>query len=162
MGVVEKSEAMRTYCSLIITSETDARLATTVQRTIGLRCDDFVDNQSPERLARVAKLNEILGRSGHQPPRYVWSLSSKGAIESADAQAHISWLLDQVSDGRKICELKNQRSHAYLTCFWAGNGRGGGPTLPASLTRAIADHGVELQFDFYVEEGDSSAAGVMH
>lgn len=162
MGVAQTIETMRTYCSLIITSETDSRLETTVQRAIGLSCDDFVDNQSPARLARVAKLNEILGRSGHRPPRYVWSLSSKDAVESADAPAHISWLLDQVSDGRKISELNGQGSHAHLTCFWAGNGRGGGPALPASLTRAIADHGVELQFDFYVEEGDPDAVDVMH
>jgi hypothetical protein len=153
---------MRTYCSLIITSETDARLEATVQKTLGLTCSEFADNQSPERLLKVAKLNEILGRSGYLPARYVWSLTSKDAVESAELQVHIAWLLDQVIVGRTINDVLSQGNHAFLTCFAAGNGRGGGPTLSANVMRTIAAQGVELQFDFYVEESDSGVNGVMH
>ena len=150
---------MRTYCSLVVRSDTDHQLETTVQRILGLSCGEFVDNKTPERLAQVARLIKILGKQEYSPPRYIWSLCSKNVIDSVDVETHISWLLNQVSPGRSIHEVTDHGGHAFITCFWAGNGRGGGPILPSGLVRAVADHGIELQFDFYVEDNNWPASG---
>ena len=142
---------MRTYCSLVISSDTDDQLAATVQRILGLRSSDVVDTQTPGLISRRKKLAKILGKPPLSPPRYFWRFSSKDMIDSTDIQAHIAWLLRQVRPGRSIHEVTEHGGNAFVTCFWAGNGRGGGPILPSSLMRAVAGHGVELQFDFYVE-----------
>ena len=78
-------------------------------------------------------------------------------IDSTDIQAHIAWLLSQIRPGRSIHDAAEHGSNAFITCFWAGNGRGGGPTLSSSLIRAVADHGIELQFDFYIEDNNEQA-----
>ncbi|MFI8616000.1 hypothetical protein ACIGHN_10880 [Acidovorax sp. NPDC077693] len=148
---------MRTYCSLVISSDTDAQLAATVLRILGLRSSEVVDTQTPDLIFRREKIAKILGKPPLCPPRYIWRFSSKNIIHDKDIQAHIAWLLSQVRLGRSIREVTENGGNAFLTCFWAGNGRGGGPILPSSLMRAVADHGVELQFDFYVEENNESA-----
>lgn len=159
MAVVEvRSKAMRTYCSLVISSDTDHQLEVTVQRILGLRSSDVVDTQTPDLIARRKKLAKILGTPPLSPPRYFWRFSSKDMIDSTDIQAHIAWLLSQVRPGRSIHEVTEHGSHAFITCFWAGHGRGGGPILSSSLVRAVADHGIELQFDFYVEDNNEPAS----
>lgn len=150
---------MRTYCSLVISSEVDAHLGRTVKRVLGLSGGEVVDTQTPELVARRERLAKMMGSQPSVPPRYFWRLSSKDAIESFDAQTHIAWLLDQMAPGRSFAEIAKHGCSAYLTCFWAGSGRGGGPVLPASLLRVLADHGVELQFDFYVEEDEGGLGG---
>lgn len=148
---------MRTYCSLVISSDSDSKLDVTVQRILGLESSDVVDTQTCDLIARRKKLAKILGTSVLSPPRYFWRFSSKDMIDSTDIQVHIAWLLSQVRQGRSIYEVTELGGHAFITCFWAGNGRGGGPVLPPRLVRAVADQGVELQFDFYVEDNNEPA-----
>jgi hypothetical protein len=143
---------MRTYCSLVVSSDTDHQLDVTVQRILGLTSNKVVDTQAPGRIASRKKLAKILGTSLQSPPRYFWRFTSMDMINSSDIQVHIEWLFSQVRPGTLLHEASMHGSEISLTCFWAGNGRGGGPTLTPSLMRAIADHGIEFEFDFYVEE----------
>lgn len=152
------SKAMRTYCSLVISSDTDDQLEVTVQRVLGLRSSSVVDTQTPDLTARRSKLAKILGTKPPSPHRYFWRLCSKEMVGSTDIKAHIAWLLSQVRPGRSIYEVTESGGSAFLTCFWAGNGRGGGPKLSSGLMRIVAEHGVELQFDFYVEDNNEQPA----
>jgi hypothetical protein len=157
--VVEVSNrVMRTYCSLVISSDTDQQLGETVQKILGLVSNDMVDTQSPELIAARGRLAKVLDKNPVSPPRYFWRLSSKDKLDSNEIQDHVAWLLSQVKSGRSIHEINDHDGRAFLTCFWAGNGRGGGPILSSSLMRTIASHDVELQFDFYVEDADESAS----
>lgn len=146
---------MRTYCSLVISSNTDDQLSATAQRVLGLVSNDVVDTQSPDWIKRRARLGGILDITPAAPPRYFWRFSSKDMVESPELGDHIAWLLNQVIPNRSIHNMLAYGSTAFIACFWAGNGRGGGPVLPPALMRMLAEHGVELQFDFYVESDDA-------
>lgn len=153
---------MRTYCSLIISSDVDSDLQTTVLRVLGLSGGEVVDTQAPAMVSRRERLAKLFGREPLTPPRYFWRLSSKDENE-ADVEGHIAWLLRQLAPGRYLSDIAGHGCSAYLTCFWSGTGRGSGPALPAGMLKALADHGVELQFDFFVEEDESGAdGGTMH
>jgi hypothetical protein len=152
------NKAVRTYCSLVISSDTDRQLGVTVQKILGIVSNDVVDTQSPELIAARERLAKVLDNPPFSPPRYFWRSSSKDKIDSNELQDHVAWLLSQVKPGRSIREISDHGGSAFLTCFWAGNGRGGGPTLSSSLMRTIASHDVELQFDFYTEDDDESAS----
>lgn len=146
---------MRTYCSLIINSDTDHQLGTTAQEVLGLISGDVVDTQSPDVTRRRERLGKMLGLTTKTPPRYFWRLSSKDTVNSPEVGDHIAWLLNQIAPDRLIGDMHKHGGVAFITCFWAGNGRGGGPVLPPALMRALAEHGVELQFDVYVEPDDA-------
>lgn len=143
---------MRTYCTLIINSETDRQLKKTVQSLLGLKSDDVVDTQTPDLIARREKLANLLEKPLVSPPRYFWRLSSLDFVNSANLQDHIAWLLNQVHSNRSIHEITLYGCNTFLTCFWTSHGRGGGPTLSSDLLKSIVDHQLELQFDFYVED----------
>ena len=148
---------MRTYCSLIISSNTDAQIGVTVQRVLGLVSNEVADTHSPELTTRREKLGRMLGITPAVPPRYFWRFSSKDIVHSSDLGDHIVWLLNQLAPSRSIDDIHEYGSTAFISCFWASNGRGGGPILPPTLMRMLADHGVELQFDVYVEPDDAKA-----
>lgn len=157
MAVVTSSRAMRTYCSLVISSDIDQQLGATVQKILGLVSNDVVDTQTPELTVARERVAKILGKPPLSPPRYFWRLSTKDKIDSNEIQDHVIWLLNQVQSGRLIHEITDHGGSAFLTCFWAGNGRGGGPILSSSLMQTIASHDIELQFDFYVEDDESAS-----
>ncbi|WP_422087893.1 DUF4279 domain-containing protein [Variovorax sp.] len=146
---------MRTYCSLVISSDTDDQLSVTAQRVLGLVSNDVVDTQSPELIKRRARLGGMLRITPAVPSRYFWRLSSKDMVESLELGDHIAWLLKQLAPNRSIDDMHAFGSRAFISCFWASSGRGGGPVLPPTLMRMLAEHGVELQFDVYVEPDDS-------
>ena len=146
---------MRTYCALIISSDADHRLSATAQRVLGLVPDDVVDTQSPALVMRRERVGSMLGIPPATPPRYFWRFSSKEMIDSTDLGDHIAWLLKQMAPGRSINDMHAYGSNAFIACFWAGNGRGGGPIIRPAMMRTLVEQGVELQFDFYVEPDDA-------
>jgi hypothetical protein len=146
----------RTYCALLISSDSDPQLAETVQSALGLTGGESVDTQTPDLVARRARLAQILHAPVPSPPRYFWRLSSKDAVDDVDPESHVEWLLSGLKPGRTMDELRALGCTVRVTCFWGDNGRGGGPVLSAKLLRTLAAQGVPLEFDFYVEEVESN------
>ena len=128
---------MRTYCSLLISSDADSGLATTVLRVLGLSGGEIVDTQAPEMISRRLRLAEMIGGKPATPPRYFWRLSSKDQSESTDVEAHITLLLGQLSPGRYLSQIADYECRVYITCFWAGPGRGGGPILSTKVLKTL-------------------------
>ena len=98
---------MRTYCSLVISSNTDAQLQKTVQRVLGLKSDDVIDTQTSELIAQRERYNRLLQVAFSSPDRYFWRLSSKEIIDSKKLGDHIFWLLNQIHPGQSIREIKS-------------------------------------------------------
>jgi hypothetical protein len=145
---------MRIYCTLVISSDTDGHLCETVESLFDAAPTSFIDNQSPERRERIARLRKALPKlAAVEPPRYVWTLSSQDHVESNEFEPHMRWVLAAVAGtGRPLSELQQRACQVYVSCFCEGTGRGGGPTINPDTLKQLADHGVELRFDNYFGE----------
>lgn len=153
---------MRTYCSLIVSSDTDSQIQSTVHRVLGLSGGEFIDTKTPEMIDRRLRLAKKMGFDAPAPPHYFWLLTSKHSVCDPNIHVHVSWLLDQVASGRFLSEISKEECRAYLACFWAGNGRGGGPMFRADILKKIASHGIEMHFDFYSDEAEVVGHVQMH
>lgn len=97
------------------------------------------------RLSRVAAING-------------WFLGSRGQVDSRDSRRHIDWLLDRMEPrAEAIRSLQAMGCRMEISCYWLSQNGHGGPTLPPTQMRRLADLGIELWFDFYgpYEDDDS-------
>lgn len=147
---------MRIYCTLVISSDSDGQLCETVKSLFGVAPTSFIDNQSAQRKERIARLRKALPKLATvEPPRYVWTLRSQEHVDSNKFDPHMRWVLAAVAEtGRPLSELQQHAYQVYVTCFWEGTGRGGGPTIDPDTLRQLANHGIELRFDNYFGEGE--------
>ena len=156
-AVAEQSKrlAMRTYCTLVISTDSERDPRGTISSLFGIEPTHFVDNQDEERQQSLARLRKALPKlAGIEPLRYVWTRSSQGRVHSEDFAPHARWVLAEVSKfGHALCELEQLSCSAYMTCFWEGAGRGGGPTISPEIASLLVDQGIELRFDnYFVDE----------
>ena len=146
---------MRTYCTLVISTSEEVDLCSIMSSLFGVEPSTFVDNQREERQEGIARLRKALPKlASVRPPRYVWTLSSQGHVDSDDFAAHARWLLGEVGgSGHQLHELEQRSCVVYMTCFWEGAGRGGGATISPDIAKRLAVEGIELRFDnYFVDE----------
>ena len=97
------------------------------------------------------------GESGHRAsrpawvaPLNLWSLESKGNVESKDSRRHVDWLLDQLAlREAAIRSLRAEDCKMAINCLWTTQSGHGGPMVPPEQMRKLADLDIELWFDFY-------------
>lgn len=150
--------AVRTYCTLVISTNSDHDLRGTVSSLFLVEPTHFVDNQDVERQKSLARLRKALPKlASIEPMRYVWTRSSQGHVHSDEFAAHARWLFSEVgASGHRLRELEQLSCHAYVTCFWEGAGRGGGPIMSPDVAALFVEQGIELRFDnFFAEEASS-------
>ena len=142
---------MRMYLSLLISSETDNNLGATIATRLGLISRDVTDNECPERVKRISRRHTKIASLSHLVlPRFVWSLSSKGAIESNRLVEHLNWIFADMKPGCLLCDITiGGKYDAWLSCFWESSGHGGGPSVDAEVSNLLAKNGLPLRFDFY-------------
>lgn len=145
---------MRSYCSLVVSTNNEENPCEAIEALLHVQPTNFVDNRSPERLKRIERMRKALPRLAQiEPPRYVWTLSSQGHVESDEFEPHMDWLLSSIANtAGALRQLRQKNCHVYLTCFWEGTGRGGGPTLKPEVAQQLAEYDLELQFDNYFIE----------
>ena len=142
---------MRTYCTLVISTREEIDLRGIVLSLFGVEPSTFVDNQGEDRQESLARLRKGLPKlASIEPPRYVWTLTSQGHVDSDDFSAHAHWLLAKVGgSGHQLHELEQLSCDVYMTCFWEDTGRGGGATISPDIAKLFVDAGIELRFDNY-------------
>jgi len=151
----ESKLAMRTYCTLVISTDNDHELRRTVRSLFGVEPTHFVDNQDEERQRSLARLRKALPKvTNIAPSRYVWTRSSQGQVHSDEFAVHARWVFaEMVTSVHRLRELAQMSCNAYMTCFWEGAGRGGGPTIAPDIAALFVDQGIELRFDnYFVDE----------
>ncbi len=80
----------------------------------------------------------------------LWSLHSRGKVDSRDSRRHVDWLLDRAeSVADALRSLQNEGCRTEIACYWVSKDGHGGPTIPAAQMRRLADLDIELWFDFY-------------
>ena len=146
----ELSCAMSDYCTLLVFSDLHNELPVdflNVGHTAEIR---FTDNESPERIASFQRLRKKgVNRNSHSP-RYRWSFSSDGVIDSADVHEHLVWVLAQLKPRTVLSEMKDAGYASWLQFYWESNGTGAGPLITPALAGLLARQGVELRFGFYL------------
>ncbi len=104
----------------------------------------------PERPSRL--LREVAPING-------WFLESEGQVDSRDSRRHINWLLDRLEPkAETIRSLQEMGCRMDISCYWLSRNGHGGPSIPPTQMRRLAELGIELWFDFYgpYEEEDAS------
>jgi Domain of unknown function (DUF4279) len=80
----------------------------------------------------------------------LWSLSTKGRIESRDSRRHIDWLLDQIEDkAATLRSLQAEGARIAVSCYWLSLSGHGGPTISPGQMRRLGALNIELWFDVY-------------
>lgn len=80
----------------------------------------------------------------------LWSLRSKGSVDSRDSRRHVDWLLDRAeSAAEALRTLQKEGCRTEIACHWVSKHGHGGPIIPPSQMRRLADLDIELWFDFY-------------
>lgn len=84
-----------------------------------------------------------------------WFLRTQETVASRDVRRHIDWLLNQVEPRRSVLgRLRTAGYRMEISCFWVSAFGHGGPTLsPAQMAR-LADLGLEVWFDVYLDGSD--------
>jgi hypothetical protein len=87
----------------------------------------------------------------------LWSLSTRGRLESRDSRRHVDWLLDQV-DGKAMVlrALQEEGARMGVSCYWLSRSGQGGPTISPGQMRRLGALNIELWFDVYFA-GDEAA-----
>ena len=130
----------RTYASLrIMHDDLDPE---TVTRQLGIQ---------PTWAWRKGELRakaKVIARIG------IWGLNTE-FIQSRDVRRHIDWLIDQVAAKKAyLQQLQAQGYRIDVFCFWLSNGQGG-PTISPKNMRGLAELGIELGFDFWMDGDDA-------
>ncbi|QEH32954.1 hypothetical protein OJF2_14460 [Aquisphaera giovannonii] len=97
--------------------------------------------------------DEAARRAGG-PPRLAtvngWFLESRGRVDSRDSRRHIDWLLDQLAPrAEAIRSLQERGCRMDISCYWLSRSGHGGPIIPPTQMRRLAELNIELGFDFY-------------
>ncbi|WP_435018133.1 DUF4279 domain-containing protein [Tundrisphaera sp. TA3] len=104
----------------------------------------------PTGWQRRGEMDRGSGRITRVTPINGWFLGSKGRVESRDSRRHIDWILDRVEPkAAAIRSLQEEGCRMDVSCFWTSQSGHGGPSLPPTQMRRLADLNLELWFDFY-------------
>jgi hypothetical protein len=80
----------------------------------------------------------------------VWSITSKGRIDSTDLEDHLVYVLDRLQSAGVTGPVEVGRdTRVEFHCYWMSATGQGGPVLSAAVLRRIADLAADLDFDFY-------------
>lgn len=96
---------------------------------------------------------EVAARPG-RPPKIAtingWFLGSKGQVDSRDSRRHIDWLLDRMTPkAEAVRSLQEMGCRMEIACYWRARSGPGGPIIPPTQMRRLAELNIELWFDFY-------------
>ncbi|WP_165230435.1 DUF4279 domain-containing protein [Aquisphaera insulae] len=104
----------------------------------------------PSSWQRRGELAQRAGRPPNVATINGWFLESQGQVESRDSRRHIDWLLDRlVPRAEAIRSLQEKGCRMDISCYWCSRSGHGGPTIPPSQMRRLAELNIELWFDFY-------------
>ena len=93
-----------------------------------------------------------IGPGGQILPVGGWFLSSKGHVESKDAQRHVSWILDQLADKVEVIHrLQGDDYRVQLSCYWLTVQGHGGPMLVPEIMSRLTLFNLPIWFDFYCD-----------
>lgn len=99
-----------------------------------------------------------LGRAPGVAEIDLWSLSTRGRIESRDSRRHVDWLLDQVEGKAAILRsLQEEGARMAVSCYWLSRSGHGGPTISPGQMRRLGALNIELWFDVYFLGDDEPA-----
>jgi hypothetical protein len=103
---------------------------------------EFIDDESPHRIAMRSRLTEKLDTKSMSDMaqgrfRYRWSLSSDGKVNSDELADHLHWMLSVFKAGRNLTDLDRYSIQHMISCFWRGNGTGGGPLLSPDFIETL-------------------------
>jgi len=94
-------------------------------------------------------------RPGHKAPSGGWLLSSRLAIKSNDAIAHVDWLLDQLAGrGGLIKQLQQEGYMVDVVVGWHASSWNTTPALTPSIMRRLANFNLPIWFDVYLYDGE--------
>lgn len=129
----------RTYCSLSI--HHDERDPEPITALLGLQ---------PTRTQTKGRTVTRPGGKVFTPPVSLWTVSTKGVVDSRDFRRHLDWLLDRlVGKDDALAVLRSDGHRAVVWCYWATAEGHGGPMVPAAMMRRLGQLEIELWFDFY-------------
>jgi hypothetical protein len=81
----------------------------------------------------------------------VWSISSRGSLDSTSLERHLIQLLDEIEPrSAELAELRIRDGlEADFFCFWESAGGHGGPQISAATLGRVAALDAALGIDFY-------------
>lgn len=87
----------------------------------------------------------------------VWSLGSKGSLDSTSVERHLLWLLDRLEPTRDalLAAAAKYAASADFFCYWLSATGHGGPEVSAPTLERIASFNASLGFDYYGPYDDS-------
>jgi hypothetical protein len=112
----------------------------------------------PSSWQRRGEVTERAGRPPKVAPLNGWFLESRGQVDSRDSGRHIDWLLDRVAPTAEAVRSRQEMGcRMDISCYWLSRDGHGGPTIPPTQMRRLAQLNIELWFDFYgpYEEDDT-------
>ncbi len=114
-GQSKKSKpAVRTYCTLVISTNSDPDLRRTVFSLFGVEPTHFVDNQDQERQQSLARLRKALPKlASIDPLRYVWTRSSQGHVHSGEFAVHARWVFAEVGNSGHQLRERRRRGQVF-------------------------------------------------
>ena len=110
--------------------------------------------QKGERYLAGPRAGYVTGRTG------VWVLASDGAIDSAELDPHLEYLVAPIFAGpnreERLKQLHDLMSRdgvkADVSCFWRGRPGTRPPSVPATVISRLNQLPAEIETDFEVDE----------
>jgi hypothetical protein len=143
------------FLTLKLYSKTTSELPTDLIKKQAYSAFEYVDYQDPSRLRRRRELDQKIGEIMNRAAptelqfRHWWTLSTDGFVESDDLSVHLEWILKKFRRGKIIGDLEKFQIEHFISCFWRGNGTGGGPLLSVELISVLHRQRTELAVSFY-------------
>ena len=140
-------------------NEYDDEYATCVETHASLRI--IHDDLDPEEITQQIGIQPTWAwRQGQLRPKGnvispigIWGLTTN-FMKSRDIRRHLDWLIEQMNGKEEILkELQAQGYRMDVFCYWLSNGQGG-PTISLRNMIGLANLGIELGFDFWMN-GDN-------
>jgi hypothetical protein len=90
----------------------------------------------------------------------LWSLCTKGRVDSHDVRRHVDWLLDRLDPKAAVLARLGREGCAMdIFCYWCSAAGQGGPMLDPGQMGRLARLGLPILFDVYSsDEADRSPA----
>lgn len=79
----------------------------------------------------------------------IWSISTKGLLQSTNLEAHIAVLLDRLPTDLR--DHVPAGSRCEIACYWLSATGQGGPTLSSAVLARLGAAGIALDFDLYFD-----------
>ena len=79
-----------------------------------------------------------------------WFLSTHEAVKNLNAEHHIQWLVDQISNRHSVIhELQDKGYRIEIWVYWLASSSNASPTLTPDLMRRLANLRIPIVFDIY-------------